>query len=336
MAPETARCHDRRGGSRDGLQDESVLGSDEREDRVRRRAERGRNPGDRGDELRQPEGGTAAIRRRGGDGRYSIASRHTISSSRPNERGFERALEAGADAIAVFTSTTEHSPKRTWARQLTEHSSASSRLCWKRNNAGSGFEATFRSRSAARIPATSSPEPRFRSPSDCLSWVRRDLPRRHDRYGDAGFSIETRLHATRPSIPIDRLALHLHDTAGTALANVEAALELGVRTFDSAAGGLGGCPFAPGAPGNLGTERLIERLEALGLRTGTELEAVVAALDVVRPYVPRLGRLRRVIGYLGRHGNGRRRRSSPLCSSSIRTEGMEIAVMRITSRRRAH
>ena len=72
---------------------------------------------------------------------------------------------------------------------------------------------------------------------------------------------------------------------------MERALDLGVRIFDSAAGGLGGCPFAPGAPGNLGTEQLIGRLEALGLRTGVDPDAVAAAVDVVRPYVPRLGRL---------------------------------------------
>jgi isopropylmalate/homocitrate/citramalate synthase len=102
-------------------------------------------------------------------------------------------------------------------------------------------------------------------------------------------SVRDTLRAAQPSIPIDRLALHFHDTAGTALANVDEALDFGIRTFDSAAGGLGGCPFAPGAPGNLATERLIERVKALGLRTGTEPDAVVAALDVVRPYVPRLG-----------------------------------------------
>jgi hydroxymethylglutaryl-CoA lyase len=85
--------------------------------------------------------------------------------------------------------------------------------------------------------------------------------------------------------------LHLHDTSWTALANVEQALELGVRTFDSAVGGLGGCPFAPGAPGNLSTERLIGRLEALGLRTGADSDALAAALDIVRSHVPRLGRL---------------------------------------------
>ena len=70
---------------------------------------------------------------------------------------------------------------------------------------------------------------------------------------------EIRLQAARSSIPIDQLALHFHDTSGSALANVEKALDLDVRTFDSAAGGLGGCPFAPGAPGNLGTEQLIGR-----------------------------------------------------------------------------
>jgi hydroxymethylglutaryl-CoA lyase len=90
------------------------------------------------------------------------------------------------------------------------------------------------------------------------------------------------------SIPIDQLALHFHDTAGSALANVERALEFGVRTFDSTAGGLGGCPFAPGAPGNLSTEQLVARLESLGLRTGVQPEAVAAAVDVVRPFVPRL------------------------------------------------
>ena len=104
-------------------------------------------------------------------------------------------------------------------------------------------------------------------------------------------SVRDTLQAARPSLPIERLALHFHDTSGTALANVERSLELGVRTFDSAVGGLGGCPFAPGAPGNLSTERLIGRMEALGLRTGADAYALAAALDVVRPHVPRLGHL---------------------------------------------
>ena len=94
---------------------------------------------------------------------------------------------------------------------------------------------------------------------------------------------------------------------GSALANVERALDLGVRTFDSAVGGLGGCPFAPGAPGNLSTERLIGRMEALGLRTGADSDALAAALDVVRPLCASAETTQRVIGYLGRDSDGRRR-----------------------------
>ena len=73
------------------------------------------------------------------------------------------------------------------------------------------------------------------------------------------------------------LALHLHDTRGTALANVLAGLQYGVTTFDSAAGGLGGCPYAPGASGNLATEDLLYMLHGMGIETGVSLDGVVAA-----------------------------------------------------------
>ncbi len=78
-------------------------------------------------------------------------------------------------------------------------------------------------------------------------------------------------------VPIDRVALHFHDTRGTALANVLAALDLGVSTFDASAGGLGGCPYAPGAAGNLATEDLIFMLDGLGIHTGVNLDALLDA-----------------------------------------------------------
>ena len=78
-------------------------------------------------------------------------------------------------------------------------------------------------------------------------------------------------------VPLDRIALHFHDTRGTALANVLAALDLGVATFDASAGGLGGCPYAPGAAGNLATEDLIFMLDGLGIETGVDLARVVEA-----------------------------------------------------------
>ncbi len=76
---------------------------------------------------------------------------------------------------------------------------------------------------------------------------------------------------------LDRLGLHFHDTRGTALANVLAGLELGVTTFDSSAGGFGGCPYAPGASGNLATEDLLYMLHGMSIETGVNLDAVVAA-----------------------------------------------------------
>jgi len=81
------------------------------------------------------------------------------------------------------------------------------------------------------------------------------------------------------------LALHFHDTRGTALANVLASLDFDIRTFDSSAGGLGGCPFAPGASGNLATEDLLYMLHGLGYETGVSLEGVVAASEWIEPMV---------------------------------------------------
>ena len=73
-------------------------------------------------------------------------------------------------------------------------------------------------------------------------------------------------------VPLEKIALHFHDTRGTALANVLVALELGITTFDASAGGLGGCPYAPGATGNLATEDLLYMLHGLGVETGIDLE----------------------------------------------------------------
>jgi hydroxymethylglutaryl-CoA lyase len=77
--------------------------------------------------------------------------------------------------------------------------------------------------------------------------------------------------------PASFLSMHMHDTRGTALANVLTALQHGVTIFDSSAGGLGGCPYAPGATGNLATEDLIYMLDGLGIETGIDLAALVEA-----------------------------------------------------------
>jgi hydroxymethylglutaryl-CoA lyase len=86
-------------------------------------------------------------------------------------------------------------------------------------------------------------------------------------------------------VPLDQLALHFHDTRGTALTNVLAGLILGVHTFDASAGGLGGCPYAPGATGNLATEDLLYMLDGFGIETGVSLPALLEASRFIEPKV---------------------------------------------------
>ena len=85
------------------------------------------------------------------------------------------------------------------------------------------------------------------------------------------------IKAVAEVMPIADVAGHFHDTGGRALDNVQASLELGVRVFDAAVGGLGGCPYAPGAPGNVATEAVVERVEALGYSTGLDHAALTRA-----------------------------------------------------------
>ncbi len=80
----------------------------------------------------------------------------------------------------------------------------------------------------------------------------------------------------KTGIGLDRLAVHFHDTRGTALANITVALQLGIRTVDSAVGGLGGCPYAPGASGNVATEDVVYMLQGMGIQTGVDLDKLVA------------------------------------------------------------
>jgi len=87
--------------------------------------------------------------------------------------------------------------------------------------------------------------------------------------------------AVAARVPLERIALHFHDTRGTALANVLTALQRGIATFDASAGGLGGCPYAPGATGNLATEDLLYMLDGMGIESGVSIDAVAAASRLI-------------------------------------------------------
>ena len=99
--------------------------------------------------------------------------------------------------------------------------------------------------------------------------------------------VRTLVRAVHAAIGADKLmGLHLHNTRGLGLANVIAGIDVGITTFDSSLGGLGGCPFAPGASGNIVTEDLVFMLEAMGLRTGIDLPALLRVRDVLRGALP--------------------------------------------------
>ena len=98
-------------------------------------------------------------------------------------------------------------------------------------------------------------------------------------------SLSTKLIKT---LGAKKLAMHFHDTRGTALANVLSSLECGVRTFDSSSGGLGGCPYAPGASGNVATDDLIYMLESMGIKTGINLSKQIKASEFVQRILGRV------------------------------------------------
>jgi isopropylmalate/homocitrate/citramalate synthase len=203
----------------------------------------------------------------------------------PNARGLERALAAGADAIALFSAATEEfaaanvgtSIAGTFERFQPVVAAARERNIWVRGYVSVAFG----------CPYSGAVEPKAAiSVAERLLALGCDEICLADTIGVATpEQVRGVLVAADRALPIDRLALHFHDTSGMALRNVDTALDGGVRIFDSAAGGIGGCPFAPGAPGNLGTERLLDLLASLGMRTGVDAAAVAAAGTLLVPYV---------------------------------------------------
>jgi hydroxymethylglutaryl-CoA lyase len=196
----------------------------------------------------------------------------------PNARGMARAEAAGARAMAVFTAATDAFTERnigmTIAGSLAAFGPVMARAgelgWWRRAYVSTAFG----------CPYTGAVEP-ARAVEVALRLL--DLGADEVCFGDTiGVAVPVRVRALldasmEAGVPIERTALHFHDTRGTALANVAAGLDAGVRCFDAAAGGTGGCPYAPGAAGNLATEDLVYLLDASGYEHGVDLAGVLAA-----------------------------------------------------------
>ncbi len=199
----------------------------------------------------------------------------------PNLQGLERAAVAGLEEIAIFAATSESFSRANINQGLEDSFRAYGVVCNRALTLGMrvrGYLSTaFGCPYEGDVPAARVAELSARllemgvyevAISDTIGVAH---PGQVDRV----------LHTVGERIRLDRVALHFHDTNGTALANVLTALGLGITTFDASAGGLGGCPYAPGASGNLATEDLLYMLDGLGIETGVALARVVEASDFI-------------------------------------------------------
>lgn len=203
----------------------------------------------------------------------------------PNLKGMERALAAGVRAIAVFTAASEsftlHNINATIAQSLANFRPVVA-LARQEAIPVRGYISTV---FGCPYEGAVSPRQVLNVAQALLEMGIEELS-----LGDTiGVATPNQvvdvlgLLLTDGAIPVDQLAVHFHDTRGTALANVLAALQMGIHIVDASAGGLGGCPYAPGAAGNLATEDLLYMLHGMGISTGVNLEKVVAATRFIAP-----------------------------------------------------
>ncbi|MHB8140857.1 MAG: hydroxymethylglutaryl-CoA lyase [Vulcanimicrobiaceae bacterium] len=195
----------------------------------------------------------------------------------PNAKGYARAREAGVEAICVFTAASQIFTRRNINmtieqslevfREVVQRAKADG--LWVRGYVSTAFGSPFGDAVSPQAVV---------DVGAALMEMGCDELSIGDTIGVAVPSqVETLVPMLAAKLPIERIAMHFHDTRGTALANIYAALQQGMTIFDASSGGLGGCPYAPGATGNVGTEDVLYLLHGLGIDTGVDLDRVRAA-----------------------------------------------------------
>lgn len=202
-----------------------------------------------------------------------------LSALIPNVKGLERALEVGVERIALFTAASEAFTLKNINMTIAQSLSAFAEVVdifrgknpdgWIRAYVSTAFECPFSGPVAPSVVV---------EVAEKLLTLGVNEISLGDTIGVAVPSeVRVLTNAVLSTMPISKLNYHFHDTRGTAIANVAEALELGVTSFDSSAAGLGGCPYAPGAGGNLATEDLVYFLERSGISTGVNLDLLATA-----------------------------------------------------------
>jgi hydroxymethylglutaryl-CoA lyase len=194
----------------------------------------------------------------------------------PNKTGLVKALDAGMKEVAVFLSASETHNKKNVNKTIAETLTAFEEVIGPAKEAGVRVRAYVST--VYGCPYEGAVDPK------AVVALVEELRRRgvyQISLGDTiGVATPLQVKAVLEDVlkvaPLDEIAVHFHDTRGTALANVLVAIGMGIATVDSAVGGLGGCPYAPGASGNLATEDVVYMLHGMGIETGVDLDALVA------------------------------------------------------------
>lgn len=195
----------------------------------------------------------------------------------PNDRGMEKALAAGVERVAIFTAASESFNRKNINASIDESFERFAPIMAMAAAAGVSVRGYV---STAFVCPYEGPVDPGRAADVILRLLALGVDEVSvgDTIGAAvPLQVNRLLDRLAGRAPVDRLAMHFHDTRGTALANVLASLQRGITIFDASAGGLGGCPYAPGATGNLATEDLVYFLGGMGIDGGVDLERVGAA-----------------------------------------------------------
>ncbi|HEV2581691.1 MAG TPA: hydroxymethylglutaryl-CoA lyase [Ktedonobacteraceae bacterium] len=205
----------------------------------------------------------------------------------PNVRGMERALAAGVRSIAVFTAASESFTRHNINATIAESLDNFRPVVAMARQVGIPVRGYISTVFGCPYEGKVDPRSVLHVAQELLDMGINELS-----LGDTiGVATPNQvidvlgLFLEEGAIPVEQIAVHFHDTRGTALANVLAALQLGVSIVDASAGGLGGCPYAPGAAGNLATEDLLYMLHGMGIQTGVDLAKVVEATGFIAPYL---------------------------------------------------
>jgi hydroxymethylglutaryl-CoA lyase len=199
----------------------------------------------------------------------------------PNLAGLDRAMASGVTEIAVFAASTDTFSRKNINQSIDDSLAAYARVCERARASGLRVRGYLSTAFGCPFEGAVAPD-RVADVAARLADLGVFEVAVSDTIGIAHPGQVPRvLDAVLARVPVHQIALHFHDTRGTALANVLASLPYGIATFDAAAGGLGGCPYAPGAAGNLATEDLIYMLDGLGVETGVSLAAVSHASSFI-------------------------------------------------------